>query len=577
MDATALSPSVAPGPERRARFEPPPTRPWLKYYPEGVPSEIDPNKYSSLVDLLDRCADRYADRPAFSNMGVTLSYRTLADKSRAFAAFLQYQWHVSQGDRIAIMMPNLLQYPVAAFGALRAGLTVVNTNPLYTGRELQYQLVDSGASVIVILENYAHVLAQVLAHTPIKHVIVTKIGDMLPQPRAMIVNSVVAHVKRLVPPFNISHAVGFRDAIKRGARWHPHAVALGHDDIAMLQYTGGTTGGSKGAMLSHGNIVANVLQGAAWHGAVIGDQGEIVITALPLYHLFAFTVNCLSFMELGGLNHLITDPRNLKGFVAELRKLRFSCMTGVNTLFTYLMNTPGFADLDFSTLKLTMGGGMAVQRPVAERWQALTGQPILEGYGLTECSPLVCANPLDAREYSGYAGIPVPSTECSIRDEEGRAVAHGTSGELWIRGPQVMKGYWHRPEETAKVLGPDGWLRTGDIAQMDERGYIKLVDRIKDMISVSGFKVYPNEVEEVVASHPSVLEAAVIGVPDPDTGEAVKLFVVPRPGSTIDPEELREHCKGQLAAYKVPRQVVLRTALPKSNVGKVLRRALRDE
>jgi long-chain acyl-CoA synthetase len=577
MDATALSPSVAPGPERHARFEPSPPRPWLRYYPEGVPSEIDPSKYSSLVDLLDRCTARYADRPAFSNMGVTLSYRTLADKSRAFAAFLQHEWDLRQGDRIAVMIPNLLQYPVAAFGALRAGLTLVNTNPLYTGRELQHQLVDSGASVIVILENYAHVLAQVLGHTPIKHVIVTKIGDMLPQPRAFIVNAVVAHVKRLVPPFNISHAVGFRDALKRGARWHPHAVALGHDDIAILQYTGGTTGASKGAMLSHGNIVANVLQGAACHGAVIGDQGEIVITALPLYHIFAFTINCLSFMELGGLNHLITDPRNLKGFVAELRKLRFSCMTGVNTLFIHLMNTPGFADLDFSTLKLTVGGGMAVQRPVAERWQALTGRPILEGYGLTECSPLVCCNPLDAREYSGSAGIPVPSTECSIRDEEGRAVAQGTSGELWIRGPQVMKGYWHRPEETAKVLGPDGWLRTGDIAQIDERGYIKLVDRVKDMITVSGFKVYPNEVEEVVASHRSVLEAAVIGVPDPDTGEAVKLFVVPRPGSDIDPEELQEHCKKQLCAYKVPRQMVLRSVLPKSNVGKVLRRALRDE
>jgi long-chain acyl-CoA synthetase len=509
-------------------------------------------------------------------MGTTLSYRAVADKSRAFAAFLQHEWHLVQGDRIALMMPNLLQYPVAAFGALRAGLTLVNTNPLYTARELQNQLVDSGATAIVVLENYAHVLAQALAHTPIKHVMVTKVGDMLPQPRAAIINTVVAHVKRLVPPFNIAHAVGLRDALKRAAKLHPHAVALDHDDIAILQYTGGTTGVSKAAMLSHGNIVANVLQGAAWHGAVLDDEGETVITALPLYHIFAFTINCLSFMELGGLNYLITDPRNLKGFVAELRRVPFNCLTGVNTLFIHLMNTPGFADLDFSTVKLTMGGGMAVQRPVAERWQALTGHPILEGYGLTECSPLVCANPLDAREYSGYAGIPVPSTDCSIRDDQGQPVASGVSGELWIRGPQVMKGYWRRPEETAKVLEPDGWLRTGDIAQIDERGYIKLVDRVKDMITVSGFKVYPNEVEEVVASHPSVLEAAVIGVPDPDTGEAVKLFVVPRKGTSIDPEDLRGYCRDQLVAYKVPKQIVLRADLPKSNVGKVLRRALKD-
>ncbi len=576
MDATVVSPSLAERNEPPPPFEPAPPRPWLAHYPKAVPDTIDPSKYSSLVDALDRCAERYGDRPAFSNMGATLSYRGLADRSRAFAAFLQHEWHLAQGDRIAIMIPNLLQYPVAAFGALRAGLTLVNTNPLYTGRELQNQLVDCGASAIVILENYAHVLAQVLGHTPVKHVIVTKVGDMLPQPRALIVNTVVAHVKRLVPPFNISHAVAFRDALRRGARLHPHAVALGHDDIAMLQYTGGTTGVSKGAMLTHGNIVANFLQGAAWHGAVIGLEGEVIVTALPLYHIFAFTINCLSFMELGGHNYLITDPRNLQGFVAELSRIPFNCLTGVNTLFCHLLNTPGFADLDFSTLKLTIGGGMAVQRPVAERWQEVTGVPVLEGYGLTECSPLVCANPLDAREFSGYAGIPVPSTDCSIRDDTGRPVASGIPGELWIRGPQVMKGYWQKPEETSRVLTPDGWLRTGDIAQMDERGYIKLVDRVKDMITVSGFKVYPNEVEEVVAAHPSVLEAAVIGVPDADTGEAVKLFVVARQGSHIDTDELRRHCKEQLVAYKVPRQIVVRKELPKSNVGKVLRRALRD-
>ncbi len=576
MDATALSPGIAERAEGRPSGAAPTTRPWLAYYPKAVPSEIDPDKYSSLVDAVDRCTARYGDRPAFTNIGATLSYRAVAEKSRAFAAFLQHEWHLAQGDRIAIMMPNLLQYPVGAFGALRAGLTVVNANPLSTARELQSQLVDSGARAIVILENYAHVLAQVLAHTPVKHVIVTKIGDMLPQPRALIVNSVVAHVKRLVPPFNISHAVWFRDALRRGARMHAHAVALGHDALAMLQYTGGTTGTSKAAMLTHGNIVANLLQGAAWHAAVIEEEGETVITALPLYHIFAFTINCLSFMELGGHNHLITDPRNLKGFVAELRRIPFNCLTGVNTLFCHLMNTPGFAELDFSTLKLTIGGGMAVQRPVAERWQAITGRPILEGYGLTECSPLVCANPLDAPEYSGYAGIPVPSTECSIRDEAGRPVASGSSGELCIRGPQVMKGYWQKPEETARVFTPDGWLKTGDIAQIDARGYIKLVDRVKDMITVSGFKVYPNEVEEVVASHPAVLEAAVIGVPDADTEEAVKLFVVARQGASIDPEELRRYCKEQLLPYKIPRQIVVRTELPKSNVGKVLRRALRD-
>ncbi len=550
-------------------------RHWLGSYPKSVPAEVNVNSYGSLVDLFEQVTARYRDRPAFANLGAVLTYGGLEEKSRAFAGFLQGRLGLKPGERLAIMLPNLLQFPVAAFGGLRAGQVLVNTNPLYTPRELHHQLVDSGATSIVILENYAHVLAKVLPETAVKHVIITRLGGLLPWPRRHIINLVVKRIKRLVPEFRIDHAVSFREALETGKKYTLRPTALGHSDLAMLQYTGGTTGVSKAAMLSHGNMIANTLQSVAWHGPVIGDSGELVVTAIPLYHIFAFTINCLSFLALGGQNLLITDPRNLKAFVSELRKTRFTCITGVCTLFNHLMNTPGFADLDFSSLKLCVAGGAAMQAPVAARWQAMTGCPIIEGYGLTESSPLVCANPLEFKEHNGTIGLPVPSTECSIRDDDGVAVALGVAGELCVRGPQVMKGYWSRPDETAKVFTSDGWMRTGDIASMDARGFIRLVDRKKDLILVSGFSVYPNEIEEVVAEHPGVLEAAAFGIPDPDTGEAIKLVVVKK-DPKLSADRLLVHCRNNLVGYKVPKHIVFKDQLPKSNVGKVLRRVLRD-
>jgi len=549
---------------------------WLKSYPPGVPAEIDAHEFASIPEILARSCARFASLPAFTCMDATITYAELDRLSRDFGAWLQRSAGLARGARVAIMMPNLLQYPVALFGALRAGFIVVNCNPLYTPRELEHQLNDSEAEVIVILENFAHTLEQVIGRTRVKKVVTTRIGDLLGFPRSLITNLVVKHVKKMVPAFRLPGAVGFRDALAEGARQKLDEPALTHDDLAFLQYTGGTTGVSKGAMLSHGNIVANLLQSGAWTGGAVSDGGEIVITALPLYHIFALTGNCLSFMKRGARNVLITNPRDLPRFVAELRKYRFSVITGVNTLFNALMNTPGFAELDFSGLKVTLGGGMAVQRAVAERWRAITGAPLLEAYGLTETSPGACVNPLvKGAEYNGTCGLPLPSTIVTIRDDDGRVLPLGETGEICITGPQVMKGYWKRPEETAHVMTSDGAFRSGDIGLMTPEGYVKIVDRKKDMILVSGFNVYPNEVEDVVAMMPGVLEVCAVAAPDDKSGEAVRLVIV-RKDPALDGEQVLEHCRKHLTGYKLPRIIEFWKELPKTNVGKVLRREVKN-
>jgi long-chain acyl-CoA synthetase len=548
---------------------------WLDGYPEGVPAYIDADRYASLVELFEDSVRRFGERPAFANLGKTLSFNEVDALSRDFAGFLQSRLKLGKGDRFAIMLPNLLQYPVALFGALRAGLTVVNVNPLYTPRELRHQLRDSGTSGILILENFAHVLEECLAETPVKTVITTRMGDLLPFPKSLLVNLVVKYVKQLVPAYHIAGTVRFRNALSEGASASFTPVALGHEDLAFLQYTGGTTGVAKGAMLSHGNMVANVEQSTAWMGPALGDGEETVITALPLYHIFALTANCFSFFKIGGLNYLITNPRDMPGFVRELANVRFTGITGVNTLFNGLLHTPGFADVDFSALKVSIGGGMSVQASVAAKWQEVTGTTLLEAYGLTETSPTVCANPCDHVAFTGSIGLPVSSTECCIKNDDGETLATGETGELCVRGPQVMKGYWQQPEETRACMDSDGWFHTGDIARFDEKGFIYLIDRIKDMILVSGFNVYPSEIEEVVVAHPDVLEAGAIGVPDEQTGEAVKIVVVKRnPGLTK--ESLDAHCRANLTPYKCPKLVEFATDLPKSNVGKILRRELRE-
>jgi len=550
-------------------------RPWLASYPSGVPAEIDLHEYSSVVAVLESSCDRFRERPAFANMGKQISYDDVDRLSRQFAAFLTGDLGLTRGDRVALMMPNVLQYPIAIFGVLRAGLTVVNTNPMYTPRELKHQLVDSGAAAIVVLDNFAATVAEVLRDTPVKHVITTGLGDLLGFPKALITNLVVKYVKKLVPPFQIDGQIRFNDALARGARQTFRRVDLTHDDIAFLQYTGGTTGVAKGAMLTHGNLVANMQQSSTWIGRNAQLGQEIIITALPLYHIFALTANGLVFMKFGGLNYLITNPRDMAGFVKELGNVRFTAITGVNTLFNGLLNTPGFDKVNFSTLHLALGGGMAVQRAVAERWKKVTGVTLVEAYGLTETSPAACMNPLDLPQYNASIGLPISSTEVSIQDDNGNQLPIGETGELCVRGPQVMKGYWNRPEETAKVLTDSGWLHTGDIARMDDKGYVYIVDRKKDMILVSGFNVYPNEVEDVVATHPGVLEVAAIGVPDDKSGEAVKIVVV-RKDPKLTAEDLRQHCKLNLTGYKQPRFIEFRDSLPKSNVGKILRRELRD-
>ena len=551
-------------------------KPWLARYPEAVPAEIDLSTYNSILDIFDESLEAYSDRDAYMNFGKSLSFEKWGRESRDFAAYLQ-SLGLQKGDRIALMLPNILQYPVAIMGALRAGLVVVNTNPMYTPRELRHQLTDSGARAIVIIENFANVLEKVRDEVPVEHVITTRIGDMLGFPKGTLINFVLKHVKKAVPAFNLPGAVSFSEALREGSRHPLLQVENSLDDIAFLQYTGGTTGVAKGAMLTHRNLVANMLQAKAWIGSAdLGDDVEYVVSALPLYHIFALTANCLAFMAMGGVNVLITNPRDAEGFVKELGKIPFSFFPGVNTLFNMLLNTPGFAELDFSHLKAALGGGMAVQRAVAERWLEVTGARLIEAYGLTETSPAACINPMDIQEFNGCIGLPISSTEGGIMDDTGNLLPQGEVGELVIRGPQVMKGYWERPEETAKVLTDDGWLRTGDVALMTPDGFFKIVDRKKDMILVSGFNVFPNEIEDVVAHHPKVMEVAVIGVPDDKSTEAVKMFIV-KGDPSLTEEELRAFCKEELTGYKRPRHIEFRDDLPKSNVGKILRRELRDE
>lgn len=552
-----------------------PQRPWLANYPAGVPAEIDPGQYSSVAAMLLECCDRFRHRPAFNNMGRTLSYGDLDRLSAAFAAFLVNDLKLAKGERVAIMMPNLLQYPIAIMAVLRAGLTVVNVNPLYTARELKHQLEDSGASAIVVVDNFAHTVAEVVGETNCKHVICTGIGDLLGFPKSAITNFVVRYVKKMVPAFSLPNSIRFNEAIGRGTRSKLPKIEITPDDLAFLQYTGGTTGVAKGAMLTHRNMIANMLQAYAWLAPVVREGEEIVVTALPLYHIFALTANFLTFARVGGYSILITNPRDMPGFVKTLKNSRFTALTGVNTLFAGLLNTPGFEQVDFSKLHLTLGGGMAVQRAIAERWKKVTGCTLAEAYGLTETSPAACINPLDLAEYNGSIGLPVPSTDVTIRDDDNNVLPVGGVGELCVKGPQVMKGYWNRPDETAKVLSPDGWLRTGDIARMDEKGYFYIVDRKKDMILVSGFNVYPNEIEDVVALMPGVLEVAAVGVPDEKSGEAVKLVIVKK-DPALTAEDVLRHCKANLTGYKLPRHVEFRTTLPKTNVGKILRRELRD-
>ncbi len=547
---------------------------WLKSYPPGVPAEIDPDEFKSLVELFETSAKKYGERPAYHSMGKAMSFAELERLSRDFGAWLQAKG-LGKGARVAIMMPNCLQYPVAMFGALRAGCTVVNVNPLYTARELEHQLKDSGAEAMIVLENFGHVLQEVRHKTQVKHLVVTSLGEMLGL-KGVIVNLVVRKVKKMVPPFELSGALTLKDALEQGRGKTLAAPPLGHEDIAYLQYTGGTTGISKGAMLTHRNVIAALLQYRAWLHPATGDQRQVMITALPLYHIFSLTVNCLVMMAVGGENVLITNPRDIPGFVKELAKHKYTIITGVNTLFNALLHHPAFAKLDFSSLKLAIGGGMAVQKAVAERWKQVTGTTLIEGYGLTETAPSATANPLNVAEYTGSIGVPMPSTDVVLRDDNGNDVPLGQTGEICIRGPQVMKGYWQRPDETAKVLGADGFLRTGDVAVMDEKGYIRIVDRKKDMILVSGFNVYPNEIEQVVATHPGVLECAAIGVPDEHSGEVPKVFVVKKDPQLTE-QDVLEHCKKELTGYKRPKYVEFRTELPKTNVGKILRRALREE
>jgi long-chain acyl-CoA synthetase len=552
-------------------------KPWLASYPPGVPAEIDSSRFASIRDILLKSCAKYGAAPAFTNMDRTLSYADLDRLSRDFGAWLQGPAGLARGSRVAIMMPNLLQYPVVLFGALRAGYTVVNCNPLYTPRELEHQLKDSGAEAIVILENFACTLQQVLERTPVRKVVTTQIGDMLGFPKSLVTNFVVKKVKKMVPAWRIPGAIGFPAAMAAG-RGKPLAEpALGHGDLAFLQYTGGTTGVSKGAMLTHGNIVSNLLQCEAWWGPSLREGRELVITALPLYHIFALTGNCLAFMNIGAHNVLVTNPRDLKTFVAILAKYPWTCMTGVNTLFNALLNTPGFAQLDFSKVRMSLGGGMAVQRAVAERWKQVTGKPLVEAYGLTETSPGACINPLvEGREFefNGYAGLPIPSTLVTIRDDEGRCLPIGETGEICIAGPQVMKGYWNRPDETAKVMTADGAFRTGDIGFMTPDGYVKIVDRKKDMILVSGFNVYPNEVEDVVAMMPGVMEVCAVAAPDEHSGEVVRVAIVRR-DPALTAEQVIAHCRQNLTGYKVPRIVEFWKELPKTNVGKVLRREVK--
>ena len=549
---------------------------WLNSYEQGVNAEIDITQYSSISDVFRQSVEKFAHQPAFQNMGKTLTYAEVGKLAENFASYLQNVLKLPRGERVAIMLPNLLQYPIALFGILQAGLVAVNTNPLYTPRELEHQLKDSGATTIIVLENFANTLELVLPRTQIKHVIVASVGEMFGFFKGTLMNFVLRKIKKMVPEYRISGAIPFQTTLKEGAAHTFRPVTLTREDTALLQYTGGTTGVAKGAILSHGNICANMLQAKEWIKNQLREGKETVIAALPLYHIFALTVNLMIFTNAGSKIILITNPRDMKGFIGELKKERISVFIGVNTLFNGMVNQPDFATVDFSNLRLTLGGGMATQKAVAEKWKKITGTPIVEAYGLTEASPGVCCNPLNIEAYSGGIGLPVPSTEVELRDADGKEVGIGHPGELWVRGPQVMKGYWNRPEETAKTIDARGFLETGDIAVMDEKGWLKLVDRKKDLIVVSGFNVYPNEIEEVVSHNDKVMEVACIGVPNEKTGEALKVFVVKKDPS-LTKEELIEFCRTELTAYKVPKDIEFRDELPKSNVGKILRRELREQ
>jgi long-chain acyl-CoA synthetase len=551
-------------------------RTWLQQYPAGMPTDIDPDEYASLRDLFDEAVATHGNKPAYTNMGATLTFAQLDALTRAFAAWLQKKSGLVAGDRVALMMPNVLQYPIALFGALRAGMAIVNTNPLYTARELEHQLKDSGAKCIVIVENFAHVLQQVLPRTYLKKVLVTGIGDLLGLPRGVVVNFVLRHVRKQVPAWNMPGAMTFKSALSSGLGLKLERPVLGPDDIAFLQYTGGTTGVAKAAVLTHRNMIANVLQTTSWIFPAMKAAGgaRVVITALPLYHIFALTTNCLAFLPFGACNVLITNPRDFPAFVAELKKHKFNFISGVNTLYNALLHAPGFDTVDFSSLRVSFAGGMAVQAVVAERWKKVTGCTMTQGWGLTETSPVATANPIGT-DFNGSIGLPIPSTDISIRDDEGKEVPTNAVGEICVFGPQVMRGYWNRPDETEKVMFGD-WLRTGDIGRINEEGFVFIEDRKKDMILVSGFNVYPNEVESVAAKHPGVLEVAAVAQPDEASGEVVALFVV-RKDPNLAAQALIGHCRTELTGYKVPKHVYFRNELPKTNVGKILRRALRDE
>ena len=549
---------------------------WLQNYPEGSPKTINVTPYDSLLEMFESAVRKHPDIPAYINMGKVLTFRKLEERSRAFAAYLQNELRLEKGDRIALMMPNLLQYPIALFGALRAGLVVVNVNPLYTPRELEHQLNDSGAKAIVVVSNFAATLEKIVFETSIKHVILTRMGDQLSFGKRTLVNFVVKYIKKLVPKYKLPHAVSFREALSIGKQRQYVKPTIYKDDLAFLQYTGGTTGVAKGAMLTHGSVIANVAQ-AKWVAEPLlkGTRERIAVIPLPLYHVFALSVNCLLFIELGLTGLLITNPRDIPGFVKELKKYPFVALTGVNTLFNALLNNENFKEVDFSNLKLSVGGGAAIQSAVAKRWHTLTSSHIIEGYGMTECSPLIAATRSDSTEHTGSIGVPVPNTDIRIVDDEGNDVAIGERGELWVKGPQVMQGYWQRPQDTADVL-KDGWMATGDIVVMGEDLNLRIVDRKKDMIIVSGFNVYPNEIEDVIAHNPKVNEVVAIGIPSKSSGEAIKIFVTKKDES-LTREELRNYCRQYLTGYKIPREIEFRDELPKSNVGKILRRILRDE
>ena len=549
---------------------------WFQNYPEGSPTTLDTSKYDSILDILDKAIREHPDRPAYINMGQVLTFRKLEERSRAFAAYLQNELKLKRGDRVALMMPNLLQYPIALFGILRAGLVVVNVNPLYTPRELEHQLQDSGATAIVVVSNFASTLEKIVFNTKVKHVILTRMGDQLSFGKRNLVNFVVKYVKKLVPKYKLPNAVTFREVLSIGKYRQYVRPQVDREDLAFLQYTGGTTGVAKGAMLTHGNIT-NIFQAKWIAEPFIGDHAKqrIAVLALPLYHVFALTVNCLLFLELGVTALLITNPRDIDGFVKELKKYRFEAITGVNTLFNALLNNENFKVVDFSRLKLSVGGGMAIQQSVATRWHDLTGCNIIEGYGMTECSPLIAACPINVVKHNGTIGVPVPNTDIKIIKDDGLEAKLGEAGELWVKGEQVMLGYWQRPEATAEVL-QDGWMATGDIVIMDESYSLRIVDRKKDMILVSGFNVYPNEIEDVVMLNYKVAEVVAVGVPHEVSGETIKIFVVKKDDS-LTRDELRQHCRQHLTGYKVPKDIEFRDELPKSNVGKILRRVLRDE